>query len=217
MRLSLKKKEKASSIAPSADSEKTDTLPLKRTGMGNTHTKTSRPIPETKHSSHQHSTSGSQSYQSKNPPSTAFIPTLTTWTDFLQHLNNLARSHETQVTLFDSQRKQLEEDLATTQKNVALLETQLHDSSRDRDDPHFKLQQTLTEMSLKQKEFATTENLLQTKVQTLDTALEAAKDEIARGFVDGFSVALEQFRALYPDLNQSEFDPFKIVVNGKIV
>ena len=77
------------------------------------------------------------------------------------------------------------------QKNVALLETQLRDTSRDRDDAHFKLQQTLADMSLKQKEFATTENLFQTKVQTFDTALEAAKDEIARGFVDGFSAALE--------------------------
>jgi len=54
-------------------------------------------------------------------------------------------------------------------------------------------------------------------VQTLDTTLKATKDDIARGFVDGFSVALEQFRTLYPALDQSEFDPFKIGVDGKIV
>ncbi|KAK7356328.1 hypothetical protein VNO80_15597 [Phaseolus coccineus] len=57
---------------------------------------------------------------------------------------------------------------------------------------------------------------LRLKKKTLDAALEAAKDEIAYGFVDGFSATMEHFWALYPDLNQSEFDPFKIVVNGKI-
>jgi len=35
--------------------------------------------------------------------------------------------------------------------------------------------------------------------------------------VDGFSVVLEQFQAIYPDLDTSFFDPFKIVVDGKII
>jgi len=77
-----------------------------------------------------------------------------------------------------------------------------------------KLQQLLVKI---REKHASSEHLLQNKVQTLDTALEAAKDEIARGFVDGFSAAVEQFCALYPALDQSEFDPFKIVVDEKII
>jgi len=87
----------------------------------------------------------------------------------------------------------------------------------EKDDLHFKLQQALSELAKKREEFFASESLLQTKVQTLDTALEAAKDKIAHGFVDGFSAALEQFRAIYPDLDQLKFDPFKIVVDGKIL
>lgn len=51
----------------------------------------------------------------------------------------------------------------------------------------------------------------------LDGALDTAKDEISQSFVNGFKVTLEKFRAVYPDLDQSNFDPFKVVVDNKIV
>jgi len=47
--------------------------------------------------------------------------------------------------------------------------------------------------------------------------LEVAKDEISKSFVDGFNGALEQFQVVQPDIDTSVFDPFKTVVDGKIV
>jgi len=84
---------------------------------------------------------------------------------------------------------QLEENLSATKKSTALLEAQIRKITREKDDAHFKLQQSL----------------------------DAAKDEISHGFVDGFSGTLEQFRALYLDLDQSKFVPFKVFVDGKKV
>lgn len=63
----------------------------------------------------------------------------------------------------------------------------------------------------------TIESMFHNKVHTLDTALDVAKDEIAWGFMDGVIVALEQFQTIDPELDTSSFNPFKIVVGGKIV
>ncbi|KAK7353709.1 hypothetical protein VNO80_19160 [Phaseolus coccineus] len=86
-----------------------------------------------------------------------------------------------------------------------------------------KLQRTLEDYARHQDEhqadkfvLETTKSMLHRKVHTLDIALEATKDEISQGFLDGFSVALVQFQAIYPDLDTSSFDPFKIVMDGNI-
>jgi len=47
--------------------------------------------------------------------------------------------------------------------------------------------------------------------------LEVAKDTIVQGFRDGFDVATEQVKVLYPDLDLSIIDPSKMVVKGHIV
>jgi len=59
--------------------------------------------------------------------------------------------------------------------------------------------------------------MLQNKVSTLDAALEATKDKVSRNFVDGFNGAIEEFKVLKPDVDTSPFDPFKSVMDGKIV
>jgi len=113
------------------------------------------------------------------------------WTDFPNYLNKLAQSHHSQTSLLNSQRRQLEDDATLVKATNTHLENQLTNIYLEKDDLHFKLQQVLFELAKNREEFSASESLLQTKVQTLDTALEAVKDEIARGFVDGFSAALE--------------------------
>lgn len=129
-------------------------------------------------------------------------------------MGKLAQSHQIQAGLYDSQEHQLEEDVVSTKVTNTRLEAQLTATKREKDDLHSKLQQALAELAQKR---VASRNLLQSKVQTLDTALEATKEEIDHEFVDGFSATFEQFQAVYPDLDQSKFDPFKVVVDGKIV
>ncbi|KAK7369661.1 hypothetical protein VNO80_11703 [Phaseolus coccineus] len=59
--------------------------------------------------------------------------------------------------------------------------------------------------------------MLENKISTLDAALEVAKDEISKSFVEGFNGALKQFQVVQPNVDTSMFDPFKSVIDGKIV
>ncbi|KAK7377541.1 hypothetical protein VNO80_02967 [Phaseolus coccineus] len=109
-------------------------------------------------------------------------------------------------------------------QQLVKLESKLYQTSQVWDDVSTKLQCTLKDYTKHRDEHQankvvldTTESMLHNKVHTLDTALEAAKDVIARGFVDGFSATLKQFQAIYPDLDTSSFNPIKIVVDGEIV
>ena len=64
--------------------------------------------------------------------------------------------------------------MASVKATNTHLENQLTNISLEKDDLHFKLQQALSELAKKREEFSASESLLQTKVQMLDTALEAA-------------------------------------------
>ncbi|KAK7354012.1 hypothetical protein VNO80_19468 [Phaseolus coccineus] len=94
----------------------------------------------------------------------------------------------------------------------------------DRDNALGKLQRTIEDYARHREEcqatnraWESTESILQDKILTLDTALEAAKDAISRSFVEGFSEAIEQFKVVQFDIDTSVFDPFKSVVDGKIM
>ncbi|ESW21786.1 hypothetical protein PHAVU_005G099000 [Phaseolus vulgaris] len=104
------------------------------------------------------------------------------------------------------------------------MSDEVYEISHDRDDFLEKLQRTVEDYARHREErqvanrgWESTESMLQNKVSTLDVALEAAKDEVSRSFVDGFNGAIEQFKVLQPNVDTSPLDPFKSVVDGKIV
>ncbi|KAK7372805.1 hypothetical protein VNO80_06193 [Phaseolus coccineus] len=70
---------------------------------------------------------------------------------------------------------------------------------------------TLKLLNLKAKLF----EMAQDRDDTL--VLEATKDEISQCFVEGFNEAIEQFKLVQPDIDKLVFDPFKSVIDGKIV
>lgn len=138
-------------------------------------------------------------------------------------MDKLVQTHHPRAELKESQKNQLKQKWHEAGKNsatleearhqIALLESQLNETIRCKDEATVTLQHSLDNFAKQRGEFEIMEGMLRSKVQTLDTALDATKNEIARDFVDDFSATLEQFRALYLDLDQSDFDPFKIVGN----
>jgi len=59
--------------------------------------------------------------------------------------------------------------------------------------------------------------MLQNKIATLDAALETAKDEISKSFVEGFNRAIKQFKVAQSDVDTSLFNPFKRVVGKSLM
>jgi len=59
--------------------------------------------------------------------------------------------------------------------------------------------------------------MLQNKINTLKNVLEVAKNEISQAFVDGFHGVVDQVKVIQPDLDTSDFGPFRSVVDGKNV
>ncbi|ESW05698.1 hypothetical protein PHAVU_011G201800 [Phaseolus vulgaris] len=109
-------------------------------------------------------------------------------------------------------------ELEDANLKVAQLEAKLSEMAQDRDDALGKLQRTVEDYARHRDErhaanraWEYTENMLQDRISTLNTALETVKDESGRCFVEGFNGALEQFHVLYPHLDTSTFDPFKSV------
>ncbi|KAK7331820.1 hypothetical protein VNO80_28561 [Phaseolus coccineus] len=104
------------------------------------------------------------------------------------------------------------------------LKAKLAEIARDRDDALGKLQRSVEDYARHRKEhqatnraWETVEAMLQNKISTLDAALEIAKDEISRSFVEGFNGAIEQIKVIQADLKTLAMDPFKSVVDRKIV
>jgi len=120
--------------------------------------------------------------------------------------------------------EQMSKELQVARSEISQYESKLAEMARDRDDALGKLQRTIEDYARHREErqasnraWEDTEALLQNKISTLDAALEAAKDEISKSFVDAFNGALEQFQVVQPDIDTSVFNPFNSVVDGKIV
>ncbi|XP_068485109.1 putative disease resistance protein RGA3 [Phaseolus vulgaris] len=130
------------------------------------------------------------------------------WPEILSTFDRMVQNQlKHEVEEIQKSKKELED----ANLKVAQLEAKLSEMAQDRDDALAKLQRTIDEREAANWAWESTENMLQGKISTLNTALETVKDESGRCFVEGFNGALEQFHVLYPHLDTSTFDPFKSV------
>ena len=116
------------------------------------------------------------------------------------------------------------QELEDAKFHISDLESKVYEISHDRDDVLGKLQRTVEdyvrhgeERQVANQGWESTESMLQNKVSTLDVVLEVTKDEVSWSLVDSFNGAIEQFKVFQPDVDTSPLNPFKSVVDGKIV
>ncbi|QCE15768.1 hypothetical protein DEO72_LG11g2781 [Vigna unguiculata] len=157
-----------------------------------------------------------------SPPEDQAAPTGET--NFFDILETLIRAAGVQSEERSKALSQSQEELAIANKRIADLTKQL-DYAREECDSHYaKLNLTSKDYekcwnrSHQDKlEWEAQEKDLKREKSQLSSALEEAKDEIARYFMDGFQGAIEQASILFPNTDFSALDPLKIVVDGKIV
>jgi len=118
---------------------------------------------------------------------------------------------------------QLTTKIESVRTTNSQLEERLTALVHDRDDALIKLQRTVEDYARHRDDhqatnraWQNTEATLHNKINILENALEVAKNEISRSFVDGFQGAVEQIKLIQPDLDISCMGPFKSVVDGWI-
>lgn len=120
-----KNKNKVATII--VDSEITTTIPLKRKHDAHDRCKPDQLILEPEHSSHQHYSSRGQSYQGGGY--SWFIPkalNISSWSEFLNHLDRLVHEHHPRASLDDSQCKKLQTHLIEASQNQTKLAKAQH-------------------------------------------------------------------------------------------
>ena len=136
---------------------------------------------------------------------------ISSWSDLVADFNKKAQKL---LKLDSDQTKKMKIELQSLREKNTYLDDTLGEMTRDRDDALAKLQRTMEDYARHCKE---REAVNRAWESTLDTSLETAKNEIAHAFVNGFKGAVEQVEVVQPDLDTSLLDPFKSVVDGKIV
>jgi len=115
---------------------------------------------------------------------------ISSWSDLVADFN---RKLQKLIKLDSDQNQKMKIELQLFREKNTCLEATLGEMMRDRDDALAKPQRTMEDYARHRKEhevanraWESTEAMLHNKINTLDTTLETAKNEIAHAFVNGF-------------------------------
>ncbi|QCE15767.1 uncharacterized protein LOC114196018 [Vigna unguiculata] len=194
--------------------------PLKRRRLGIDEVASGNPAANPTGSRHSVSHDRNKPLQEKLPSQPADQAPPTGETNISNKFEFLIRAAKAQTGVLSESQK----ELVIANKRIADLTKQL-DYAREECDSHYaKLNLTSKDYekcrkkSLEDKlEWEAQEKDLKREKSELSSALEEAKDEIARSFMKGFHRAIEQVNILFPNTDLSVVDPLKIAVDGKIV